>query len=88
MRDLKATLKGLRSGVSGESIDQLLSCFTFGRTGDITAASFEDQMESFIAGEEERQEAPVGRLKEIARAIKKGIDEEGVPFEKVFAECD
>ncbi len=30
----------------------------------------------------------MGRLKEIARAIKKGIDEEGVPFEKVFAECD
>lgn len=30
----------------------------------------------------------INRLKEIARTIKRGIDEESVPFEKIFAECD
>ena len=88
LKEVKLRLKGMKAGVSAESLDQLLSYFTFGRSGEISPLAFEDQLESFIKREEDRQEAQIGRLKEMARAVKRGIDEEGMPFEKIFAECD
>ena len=35
--------------------------------------------------QQDKQDAVLNRLKEIARSIKRGIDEESVPFEKIFA---
>ena len=38
--------------------------------------------------QQDKQDAVINRLKDIARTIKRGIDEDNVPFEKIFAECD